>query len=153
MYQAHTQTLTGKTMDAESNTIPNLSGPVQSWSIYLSGTTVEARNNKTGLIVYSNTSGNIDPVLTSIINAISPAGTPTVIEIGEGDFKQAARFPTIDPDRIGNIKIKGQGPGLTNIILQAGCTEGWEIEGATTTGKALTATARRSHVYGDGIDC
>jgi hypothetical protein len=131
-----------------SNTITGGGGgggagqPTQTWSVYYSsGTTIEALNNKTGSVVYTNTSGNIDPVLTSIIDAISPAGTPTVIEIGEGDFKQVAPFTAIDSDRVGNIRIKGQGPGLTNIILEAGCIKGWQIEGATSTGKALTATA------------
>ena len=95
VYQAHTQTLTGKTISAETNTLPFLGQPTQTWSIYYSGTTIMARNNKTGTIPYTDTSGNINTILTSIINAISPAGTPTSIEIGEGDFYIAQPLPPL----------------------------------------------------------
>ena len=70
-------------------TLPSITGQQapNKYSIFKSGTTIKARNNITGIIDYTNTSGNIDPVLNSIINAISPAGTPTKIVIAEGDYK------------------------------------------------------------------
>ena len=131
-------TFTNKTISAESNTLAFLGQPTQTWSIYYSGTTIMARNNKTGLIPYTDTSGNINTVLASIIGSISPAGTPTVIDIGEGDFKLAAAFTAINNTKVGNIKIKGQGAGLTNILLQAGCTHGFLISGSVATALPLT---------------
>ena len=145
VYQAHTQTLTGKTISAETNTLPFLGQPTQTWSIYYSGTTIMARNNRTGLIPYTDTSGNINTILTSIINAISPAGTSTSIEIGEGDYKIAASLAALDSDRVGNVRIKGQGIGLTNLIGQTTITGSSimvDIKGAISgTGKNLTANA------------
>jgi len=142
VYQDHIQTLAGKTISSETNTLPFLAGPIATWSIYYSGTTIMARNNKTGLIPYTDTSGNINTVLTSIIDAISPAGTPTSIEIGEGNFYLASSFSDIDSTRApGNISIRGQGPGVTNILLRSGTVRGFQIEGTLGTARALTANA------------
>jgi hypothetical protein len=148
LYRASTktETLTNKTISAETNTLVFLGQPTQTWSIYYSGTTIMARNNKTGLIPYTDTSGNIDTILASIIGAISPAGTPTSIEIGEGDFKIAAPFIALSSTRVGNIRIKGQGIGITNLIGQTTLTGALtimiDIKGAVSgTGKNLMANA------------
>jgi hypothetical protein len=137
-------TLTNKNVSGETNTLPFLGQPTQSYSIYKSGTTIKARNNKTGVIDYSAGSEILSVVLASIISNISPAGTPTSIELGEGDFYINVPFIALDSTRVGNIKIKGQGPGITNILLQTGATRGFDIEGAVAVGKALVSNASQA---------
>jgi parallel beta helix pectate lyase-like protein len=117
-----------------------------SYFVYKSGATYYAKNGATGVLDYNN--ANADNVLTSIISAISPAGTPTTIEFGPGDFNIAATFTAINSGRVGNIKIKGQGAGITNFVLQTSISSagrGFDIAGAVSgTGKNLTVNCVKS---------
>jgi hypothetical protein len=134
------ESFSNKTISGLLNLLP-LIVTTNKYSIYKTGNTINCRNNRTGAIDFSDTGGSIDPILTSIIGATTPAGTQTVIEIGEGDFKMTNPFTAIDSTKVGNIKIKGQGPGITNLLIQSGCVRGFLIEGAVAVGKALTANA------------
>ena len=78
---------------------------------------------------------------SSVISAISPAGTPTAIEIGEGDFNVASTFSAINSTRIGNISIKGQGMGITNLLAKStitGTNKVITISGSVGTSRNLT---------------
>jgi Right handed beta helix region len=106
---------------------------------------IKARNGRTGKIAYNHAT-NLDNVLTDIISNITPAGTPTEIELATGDFPIALQWTAINSGRIGNIKIKGQGIDLTNLVCQTTITgdaitgKAIDIEGDTASGKLLTAT-------------
>jgi len=112
VYQAFSQTLTNKTIDLKDNTI-KLKSPT--YFIFKESTTyyaIKYDGTKT-----SNTS--LHTLIQNIYNGITPAGTPTTIEFAEGDFT-AESFMEFTSDKIGNLTIKGQGMGKTNIILGTG---------------------------------
>src|SRR6187200_646257 len=76
VYEAHTQTLTNKTVDAASNTV--IVPSAYKYTIYLSGSTTKCRDNDTGLIVSSNTNASV-PIQYAIDNAV---GKPIFIQRG-----------------------------------------------------------------------
>lgn len=138
--QAFVQPLTNKTIDFAANTIQN-TGVVQTWRITLNGSVMEARKNTPNEAVVYSSSTDIQSILNSIINAISPAGTPTVIELGAGTFPQTTAYAGLTGSKIGNITIRGQGTGRTRIELQAGCAYSIDAAGTVGTSKNLTANA------------
>jgi hypothetical protein len=110
--------------------------------VYKDGSAIKARNGITGAVDFSST--DLGVVLDSIIGAISPAGTPTSIQLGEGDFALSTTFNNIIGSSIGNITIKGQGIGVTNLVLQTsitGTARGIDIAGTMGTAINLTVNA------------
>lgn len=85
--------------------------------IYSSGGTYKALKTSTGTIVSSNS--DFKTVIQFVINSISPAGTPTTIILGSGDFVLHSQID-IPVTAVGNIHISGIGMGITNIKIGSG---------------------------------
>jgi parallel beta-helix repeat protein len=118
-----TETLTNKSIDGANNTITGI-GPY-TYFIYKIGSTYFSR---TGADTTSAVSSNADfkTLIQAIINGISPAGTPTMIQLGAGDFNVASQI-LIPKTAVGNITIRGMGAGVTNLVI----TSAWN---GTTVG-------------------
>lgn len=93
-------------------------GTVASYLIYRSGSTYYA---DTGAGLTATTTSNTDfaTLLQGIINGISPAGTPTMIEFAQGDYV-LHNIISIPATRIGNLYFKGSGVGLTRFLFGSG---------------------------------
>lgn len=104
---------TGSTWSALTSS--SSSGPyVYTYLIYKSGSTYYA---KPGDGVSSTTSNSdFKTLIQGLINGISPAGTPTLIQLGTGDFDVNTQI-LVPTSAIGNITIKGMGMGLTNLNI------------------------------------
>ena len=70
----------------------------------------KARNGFTGAIDYSHAT-NVASVINQIIAAISPAGTPTTIEIGPGDFNLTTGTTAFADSEHRKYPYKGPGYG------------------------------------------
>jgi hypothetical protein len=69
VYQAHTQPLTGKTIDFDLNTVPN-SQTAADYTVYIVGSTVKCRDNITGTIVSSSSTNPETPIGYAITNGL-----------------------------------------------------------------------------------
>lgn len=110
------------------------------YTVYNDGSNIKAKSGATGGIPYSST--DLSVVLDSIIDNISPAGTPTMIELAADNLGMSTQFNNLDSDRVGNITIKGQGMGVTNIVPSSAIVGGtvFDIAGAVT-GSSISITA------------
>lgn len=140
---AFAQTLTNKTIDALLNTIPNINRTA-TYVIFKDGSNYCSRTTATGATA---TNASFTTLIQNIINGISPAGTATLIDIAPGDYEVTANTTiTIDSTRVGNIHIRGQGAGITNIVADSATTvaDMISIKGDVKSGSAdlpLTANA------------
>ena len=120
----NSKTVTTKTMDAKDNVFINLTP--ETFNMWKVSSTYYASNNRTGAITSNSSFATlINAVITSVT-----AGVPITIELMDGDFDLAAEL-TIATTRIGNITIKGQGMGKTNIVI----TSAWN--GASSGAPAM----------------
>jgi len=127
------------------NDIDNMAGWLNAQSdyhtytyfVYKESTTYKAKKGTDGTVSYSDT--DFKTVIQSIVDDISPAGTPTLIKLAAGDFLLQAEF-TIPASRIGNITIEGMGPGLTNILIGSGFNSLHSVS-AITVGTSPTINA------------
>jgi parallel beta-helix repeat protein len=84
--------------------------------IYKSGSTYYAQSGDAVATPALTSNSDFKTLIQAIISGISPAGTPTRIVLGAGDFNLATQF-LIPTTAVGNISIEGSGMGLTNIII------------------------------------
>lgn len=108
----------------------------------------KAVNGRTGVIDYTHAT-NATSLLDSIVDNITPAGNPTCIEFGPGDFNMTTVFDNFTATDVGNLTIKGQGIGVTNLIVTSSITGSahvLDLEGGVTgsqtnlTGNALVSS-------------
>jgi nitrous oxidase accessory protein NosD len=104
----------------------------------------KAKNGITGAIDYSSAT-NCTALLDSIVDNTTPVGNPTIIEFGPGDFNLTTVFDNFLATDIGNLTIRGQGMGVTNLIVTSsitGSSHVLNISGGTTGSQTnLTANA------------
>lgn len=93
--------------------------PHYTYYIYKSGSNYVAISGDGVSPAYNASSAEFATVLSGVLSNISPAGTPTKIQIGAGDFILNAQvaFPATAK---GNLCIEGMGPGITNIKIGHG---------------------------------
>ena len=84
--------------------------------VYKSGSNYVAQSGNSVGSPTTTTNASFQTILQGIISAISPAGTPTLIKLGVGDFNLDTQF-AIPQSAIGNITMDGSGMGLTNIVI------------------------------------
>jgi len=135
-FEAHTQTLTNKTIDIETNPLILREN---TYLIFKDGSTYYARHGTTGALT-SNSS--FDILIQAIIDAI-PTRDETVftkIKIGPGSFVVDDTISILDKY---NLHIEGSGEGITRLDGGSGLTgdqKVWDIEGSVSgTSKNLTA--------------
>jgi parallel beta-helix repeat protein len=103
------------TLMTTGNTRDSLTRPY-TYFIYKSGSTYYAKSGDSIASPTISSNSDFKTLIQAVISGISPAGTPTRIIIGAGDFNLASQF-SIPQSALGNITIEGMGMGLTNIII------------------------------------
>ena len=106
--------------------------------------TYKARRGADGTHLAATSTTNVTIVLDAVVADISPPTTPAVIEFASGDFPMTTVFNNITVPVIGNLTIRGQGMGASNLVASTGIASGtvFEIFGATSGSQTnLTANA------------
>lgn len=100
-----------------------------------------AHNGATNLIDYS--SSNLDTVISSIKSAIST--NPALIEFGPGNFTTTTGIQFLR----GNLTVKGQGQGITNLLLSAAAADSTVLFGINPTNTATNYALTSNIAAGD----
>lgn len=87
--------------------------------IYKSGSNFIADSGQGISPSTSTSNSDFATLFNNVISGINPAGTPTRIQLGAGDFP-INNLISIPPSTIGNIEVRGMGMGVTNLLMSTG---------------------------------
>jgi parallel beta-helix repeat protein len=115
-------------------------GYLYTYFIYKIGSTYYAQSGNGASPATRTSNSDFKTLIQAIISGISPAGTPTLIQLGAGDFNLASQF-SIPSSAVGNITIQGMGQGLTNIVITSAWNGGTPGTAAIKIGVLPTITS------------